>query len=266
MHIPTCTQNLKTQTQPRIFLGLQGEPGTGKTTSALTFPNPIVLDLDGGLTGFVGRDIPVVPMHDHNWVCEYEKGKFKPSPVPKAQANRRDAILHFLTVDAVKIDVEQTLVVDSWTALQDAHDRQTELFPKLTKAGQVDEYDFWDQKLTYSRTVLAALKALRCHVVVTHHESRIRDPETGELKEKVQPLMQGRFAQELKRFYPNYFRCIARGEITAGPTKLGTITGAKYFWQIRTDPIFDAKCSRPLDKTILVPATFQDNFSYQQPS
>ena len=34
---------------PQIRMGLIGAPGTGKTTFALTFPNPLVIDYDGKL-------------------------------------------------------------------------------------------------------------------------------------------------------------------------------------------------------------------------
>lgn len=252
MFIPTSTQSLKDAKVNKIFLGLQGEPGTGKTHSAVvTTPNPVVLDFDGGLTAHYGKDIQHWPIHDHAWVSTYANGKFKAKP-DGSSANRRDAALHILNTEAVKLEADQTLVVDSWTALQDAHDRETEKVPKLTKSGQVDEYDFWDQKLTYSRTICNALKALRCHVIVLFHESKTRDPVTGELKEKLQPLMQGRFAQELKRFFPDYYRTIVVTSSVIGPTKLKTEGERQYFWQVKGDSVFDAKCTRQYPKEVIL--------------
>ena len=44
MYTPKDAHNLSTAIYRQIIFGLQGEPGSGKTFSALTFPNPVVLD------------------------------------------------------------------------------------------------------------------------------------------------------------------------------------------------------------------------------
>ena len=55
-YIPKGAVSLNTITvKPQIRLGLQGYSGTGKTWAALTFPNPIVLNLDRGLGAHTGR-------------------------------------------------------------------------------------------------------------------------------------------------------------------------------------------------------------------
>src|SRR5437762_13522862 len=100
MYIPEKTFNLKDMQFPQIRLGLLGEPACGKTYSALTFPNPIVLDFDGGLTAYAGQDISVIPFYDPEWVTNYgfpRKDKTK-------QPNRKAALLKFLNEEGIKLE------------------------------------------------------------------------------------------------------------------------------------------------------------------
>src|SRR6266576_2890814 len=92
MYTPQDSINLKNVTYPQIRLGIQGPPASGKTTSALTFPNVVVMDLDNGLTKYSGKDIISIPFYDYDWIVKYG---FPPKK-PGAQPNRRDAILKFL--------------------------------------------------------------------------------------------------------------------------------------------------------------------------
>src|SRR5438046_2476075 len=94
IYIPSACVNFLEKKSSRIILGIQGEPGTGKTTAAMTFPNTIFLNLDG--EEFAGRDVNQVPLFDYDWVIKYG---FPPTKA-KAQPNRRDAILKFLQEDA----------------------------------------------------------------------------------------------------------------------------------------------------------------------
>src|SRR5256885_4469890 len=128
LYIPASSISLKEKISSKIILGIQGEPGTGKSESATTFPNPIFANADGEEDLFVGRDIPQIPLYDYDWVVNYCDGKFKPTK-PKAQPNRRDALINFLQEDALKLTVEQTLVLDSWTRIQTHFDQQQEIDP-----------------------------------------------------------------------------------------------------------------------------------------
>ncbi len=226
---------------PQIRLLIQGEPASGKTTSALTFPNPIVIDGDNGLTNFAGKDIIYYPLHDYDWVIKYiEKDPTKVG----AQPNRRDAILKILREDSLKMTSEQTLICDGWTAFQSAFDFQTDVEPALTKGGKVDDYAFWAKKIEYSEKIMIYLCSLKCHVVVTCHEARVRDPNTGQLLEKSQPLMQGKFYSQMKRWFTDCFRMI----VEETKDKTGKVTGSEYFWQIKSDNKFDAKTRLNIDE------------------
>ncbi len=233
MHIPEKSLNLKTTSFPQIRLGLCGEPCSGKTTSALTFPNIIVADFDGGLTRFSGENITFIPFYDEEWICNYG---FRPTK-PKATANSRDAFLKFLEEDVLKMSADQTLLLDSWTALQNAFDLQQELEPKVTKEGKLDDFHFWAKKIEYAEKIVVRLKACKCHVVVTFHEDKVRDKNTGQLLDKIAPLMQGKFVAQLKSHFTDFFHMLCEEE----KDKEGKVTKCNYFWQIASNNRVDIK-------------------------
>lgn len=234
MHIPKSAISLKDKPQAQLRLGLQGPPASGKTTSSLTFPNPIVADFDGGLTQFAGSDILHIPFYDPEFIEKIMDCKITDKAI---FPNRKKALIKFLQLDALKFTQEQTLILDSWTAIQTAFDFQTNAEPKYTQQGKIDEYAFWAEKIEYSEKVMVYLCSLKCNVVVTLHESSIRDPHTGQLMEKLAPLMQGKFVAQLKRWFTDFFRMISEEK----KNKEGKVDKIEYFWQIRSDNKFDAK-------------------------
>lgn len=252
-YIPPTVVKSKTNAQRRI--GIQGPASGGKTYSALTFPNPLVLDFDNGLTAH--PDVDHVPFYDPEFI-----GKYNPNFKPKIKGtfpNRRDALLKWLEEDALKLHPEQTLIIDSWTTVQSAFDQQQELEPKATKSGGIDEYDFWAKKIDFSRKVSQYLCSVKCNVVVTLHETAVRDIKTGQLLEKISPLMQGKFLAELKIYYTDFFRMVNEEE-----KKEGKVVGCKYFWQVRSDSNFDAKCRLPKLPLgmVRIPATYESIQQY----
>lgn len=232
MYIPTITRSLKDLKFPQIRLGLQGAPATGKTHSALTFPNVIVLDTDKSLTEHTGKDIPTFPMWDPDYVCSLNNGAFKPKH-QSHEPNVRDAVLWLLKTECRKLTAEQTLLLDSWTSLQNYFDTQTGYFPKMGRDGSINDYAFWGDKIDYSKDIVELLKKLACHVIVTFHEFQKRDPKTQQLLEKVGPLMQGQFVAQLAAPFTDFFRTLHIGE------KDGK--DEKYVWQVRSDNQFNAK-------------------------
>lgn len=234
MYIPKETVNLKDQKVNKIRLGIQGEPGTGKTTSALTFPNPVVINFDDGLGGHFGKDVIEFPVWSYDWCIKYGCSPTKPQKNP--QPDRKSATIKILK-GCLYLTEDQTLILDSWTALQTAFDIEQATHP-LIQNGEINAFDFWEKKIDFSEDVISLLVSMKCHVVVLFHEVLERDKKTGLLLNKCQPMMQGKFQTKLKLHFPNYFRMLAEGEID----KDGKELGCKYFWQVKADSKFDHKC------------------------
>lgn len=206
------------------IIGLMGVSGSGKTYSALTFPSPIVIDIDGNLSGHIKRtDILVLNFNDNNWI-ENKLGYKYNKNIVKFPA--KDAVLWFLQNDALKITYGQTLVIDSWSTLQDEFDKQRILQPVYTKEGATDEFAFWDDKKDFSRDILNSCKKLKCDVVITFHEQDARE-KLGKLNGKIEPLMKGSFNKEMGKYFTEFYRCVVNSKID---DKQNTV-GATYKWQ-----------------------------------
>jgi hypothetical protein len=257
IYTPPNTQTLKTRQHKVIRVLLQGWAGTGKTHAALTFPNPYVMDWDNNLQAYFGQDIPNLPIWDSEFVS---KTMGKPPTKVNAQPNRRDAGLNWLKTEGMKFTPAQTLIIDSWTRVQAAIDAQNELEPKITKGGQIDDFDFWNKKLAFSRDYMNVIASLRCSVVVTIHEISQRDVKTGALLDKVRPLQQGQFAAEISSYFGYVMRQITEEEKDG----TGKVVKTKYLWQVVSDNQFEA-IARPAfpEGTYRVPAHY-DSFKLTQ--
>lgn len=232
MYNPPHSQKMSDLDTYQIRLGLQGATKTGKTYSALTFPNPVVIDLDTGLVGHKHReDIIRLPFCDNEWIKTWFK--YDANAIKHPQ---RDAVMEWLKTEGRKLEKDQTLILDSWTTLQDAFDQQSDATVEparyRTATGGTDERGFWAYKIEYSRDICVLLKSLCCHVVVTFHEQDTRNA-SGQLIGKIEALMQGKFQKKLGLYFTDYFRCICKAKVdSADKTK---IIGADYFWQTKGD-------------------------------
>lgn len=255
-YIPPNTLSLKTanlQTQSRI--ALMGYPFTGKTFSALTFPNPVVVNLDNKLGAHHGRDVLIVPFHDAAFVDSLVKRKDM-----KLQPNVRNAVELWLMTEALKLEPDQTLILDSWTMLSSAQEQQEEYEPVFSaKTGGRDTKVAWANKLKYFERITRALRELHCDVVVTFHEQAERYKDgmnAGDKTGKVRPLMNGSFKDQLMKHFTDFFRQHAidkpakwtdlklRGKqnepwIQACYESTPTNIPAMYLWQTYSDDIAD---------------------------
>lgn len=227
-YIPLYAIPIKSITQIQKRVGLMGRSGSGKTTSALTFPNPIVADIDGNLSGHVKRDdVVVLKFTDPEWIKKELKFSYNANII---KYPIKDAFLWFLKNEASKLTESQTLVVDSWTTLQTAFDQQRILEPKYSKDGSVNDFAFWADKIDYAEDVLQCLKTLKCDVVVCFHEQEQRDT-LGKLNGKIEPLMEGKFNKKIGLFFTEFYRCIVESKLDAQKNTVGSI----YRWQTASD-------------------------------
>lgn len=260
MFIPDKAASLAAD-KPYKHVGIQGHGGTGKTTSAMTFPNPVYIDIDNSVdlhnaqaVNVEPTTVKVLPFYDPEFYKNYGP-------------NTRDSVHSFLEKNVGKFTQEQSLILDSWTFLQDAFDKQTEKEIPITKNGAQDQYYLWEKKQDYSRDILTFLKQAKCNVVVIFHEVKETD-DKGRDTGKVTPLMQGKFVNKLHNYFPYIFRQICFAKITdeikqkEEATKMG-ITLEQFrkaqeystdksvrFWQCSTTQIAACKTKIPFARFV----------------
>lgn len=239
MHIPTDALSLKDAKKSQIRLGLQGSPVSGKTYSMCTAPNLVVLDFDNKLGQHAGKDIHRIPF----WMPEF-CDKLVPRANPSNPPNRKDALTKWLTDNADKFTLEQTVAVDSWSLLQDGFDQQQELTPARTKTGAFDEFAFWALKQDYARNIMGILKQMKCNVIVTFHEQADRDSK-GVINGKLRPLMQGRFTDKLQGYFTDWFRQVNKPILENPNDVYSKVKGYEYLWQTRPDQLCNCGSSIP---------------------
>jgi hypothetical protein len=266
-------QGFPTDFKPIKHILIGGMPGTGKTVSAATAPNITWLALETGI--FQQADIikqvhnidirdaskfKVVPFYKYDFYTKYLKDeRIEPQHPKNNQSvwNIHDPVLHWVKTYAKDIPNDGTLVMDSWSALQEKFDEFYEHHPKMTKTGDIDDYYFWERKIVYAEALSSALESLDCNVIVLCHEAQERDKVSGKLLDKLQPLMQGKFVAKMKRYYSYCIRSmvVERKDAKGNPIINSTTQRVEvdYMWQVSSDAKFDAKCATP-NLPMLVPA------------
>jgi hypothetical protein len=229
---------------PTTFrIGIQGPPGSGKTAAALTFPNPIFVPFDNTdikgllqLPHLASVHPQQVPFHKREFITDVLKVK----ELRGGKVDMHLALCKWLQDEAKKLTQDSTLIIDSWTALQDNIDAWLFSEPFYTKKGEEDFFEPWSLKIDFSKNIFTALKSLSCNVVVIFHESQERDKVTGALLDKLQPVMQGKYITRIKEHFPYYVRQMVRQK---KDTKGIPIEGEhpEYLWQVVSDNKFDCK-------------------------
>lgn len=238
-------------------IAIIGPPGSGKTTSLLTFPNLIIGDVDKKAP----RGANVIPMWSPDWCDEVLKESRQKGRLILTVANHRDAIKKWLRENHEKFTPEQTFALDSWSFVQDFCDSQTTLedtiggFSKSEKSGKTDERWFWSQKLEFTREIIKYLKSMKCRVVVTFHEACDRD-EKGKLNGKVRPVMQGSYKDYILGAFTDTWRMLAnvpvtdkQGMIIRGPDGNPKFAPG-FYWQVDGDSIIDLNTNDALTEVL----------------
>lgn len=255
MFIPTYAVELSSRGQPKIKLGLQGDSGTGKTFAALSFPNPIVADFDENLSRFADRQLPVISFVSAEFMEKFAEGKFKAKKsFPEDTHNVKDAFIQFIYNDARKIDPEQTLIIDSWSSIMDHVNNWYCAHPVMVRKEDgtyaEDGRKMYAEYKDFATIAFTGIKALKCNVVVTFHEHKMRDKITGNLiDDKIAPLMEGSYKDQIKKHFTEFFRCVQ--------------VDGKFFVQVKSDKKFDAITRAALkNKEILYDVTGPERSAY----
>lgn len=208
-----------------LRIAIQGAPKTGKSTAALTFPNPIVADIDRKLNMHIGGDksFQCLPFYDPEWCDKHLKLSFaKDKSIPLSA----QAIFKWLKLEGGKLEPDQTLIIDSWTMIMDNLAIKWKYDPTLSARGEPDGFKFYSELNTYTAEFFSLIKTLKCNVVVIFHETADRN-EKGELTGKIGPLMDGKSKDKLSSYFTDWFRQhVVEDPVSKKPS---------YRWQIRAD-------------------------------
>ena len=242
MYQPPYATKLTESKHSPFRIAIQGAPHTGKTWAALTFPNPVVLDLDNKLGAHIHReDILRVSFFDNDTVQKFATEYGLPFQAGKPPViNRFVVFMSWVAKEISKFSPEQTLIIDSWTMLQNNFDAWAEATPVMSKEkGEVDRFEFWGRKQKYSRQLLEMLKTTPAGLVVNFHESKDMNSE-GIPTGKLNPLMTGAMKEQLGQHFTDWYRQTAEAELDANKKPTGR-TG--YYWQIKPNEICNCCCS-----------------------
>ena len=213
---------------------IQGIPGTGKTYSALTFPNPLVVNFDNKLPR--DRSINQIPFH----TIEYMRSLYKTYGADPANLNLRDAFRMWLEKEMPKIDAKNTtLIIDSWTMVSNATVTQCMKERKPSKqTGELDSRQAWGELLNYMYYIHELLKRYDGLLISIAHEYIDRD-EKGQPTSVSSPLFAGSFKDQFAAHYTNYWRM----DVVRPPKDAPENTPSDYRWQLKGSVLFNSICS-----------------------
>lgn len=263
MPLPIYAVPTSTEVDPQVRLMLVGPPKSGKTYAATTFPNPLIVDFDNGLTSaeLRAKKLATLPFYDEAWLRTQYKQLHPSATSPLKPAS---AFVTFLNSrELMAMDLGDTLVLDSLSTLSDAV--KFELTPQIPvgKDGKDDGYWYWRNWSNWFAALCTKIKSLRCNVVLIAHEQEIRDSETGRVNAFKYILQGQEFSPRLPQFFTDIYRQtkeVKEVPGTAAGDKLAKRVTETYLWQIKSSPQFMCETRMKTDRQF-VPANYS-SFSY----
>lgn len=202
------------------IIGIQGEPNTGKTTAAISWPNALLLDFDKKCP----PGVQTIPFWDASWIHQYLTTK---APL---FANRKQALIKWLRDAGPNLPPDITLIVDSYTAIehsfQEYVNQHRSLFMTKGDAPEFNQRAMFMDKLNYNIELFALLKSTPCPVIITFHEQAARN-EKGQLTGKFRTVVSG-----------GQFKDVLEGCVGMMVRTLNE--KGRYLLQVRSNDMFDA--------------------------
>mgnify|MGYP006275728373 CR=1 FL=1 len=225
------SEYFQTTESARIFAMIYGQPVTGKTTGARTFPDPHIIDFEGNLPPGTAK---VVPMWNDAFV-----DKVKPRAHPAYSANRRDALLIVAKNLANTMPAGSTLIIDSLTRIETWFNIQEEEEPKpiSDKTKNVDTNALFRKRLIYFDTLLTMFTTAKCNVVFVVHQQFERD-EKREVTQHVRPALMGQIGEKLPGYFPVLLQAVRRQATPTAPVT--------FDWRVKATMFEPARVPKPV--------------------
>lgn len=249
LYIPSFANNSKDLDVAQRRVLLCGFPGDGKTfTSAMTSPNPTIVDIDKGITDprIVDRAIPTIDIWDSKFTDKHFKTSIK-----------SNAVKAFLKEHGMKYAKEQTLIIDSISSWQDSlltFNWSDAMCPKFKGTQEKDPFSFYDIIKDYWTEVFTIMMGLNCHVIITAHlNEKYKMVDNKQILEGLVTNIEGSTKHTIGRFFTDVIRQKAVGKKGMGANAENITT--EYLWQVKPDDMFKAKSRAPIE-TLHIPADF----------
>lgn len=212
---------LKTTDKTKLCCLIYGDPVTGKTTGARTFPNPVVVDFDNNMPAGITN---VIPMWDEKFVDTIVARK-----VP-AVANRRDALNIVLADLAREMPADSTIIVDSITRVEHWYNLQEEKEPKPVseKTRKIDVNAQFRARLEFFLSLFVSFSSAKANIVFIAHSQRMRDDD-GDLTNQLKPALMGQAGDRMPGYFPILLQAVRRQQ---DPAKKES--PIEYKWRIRS--------------------------------
>lgn len=210
---------------------IYGAPVTGKTTGAMTFPNPYLIDFDGNISEGTKN---VVPMWEATFV-----GKILPHH-PLQEPDRCRALLKVYADFAHELPAGSTIITDSLTRIETWYNLYEDTDPKKPRGrdGTVDGFALFRARLNYFDTLFTILTSCSANVVFIVHQQQDRD-EKGQVTGHIKPSLMGQIGEKLPGYFPVVLQAV-RDVDKADKSKV------KFLWRIRPGAYEPARVPKPV--------------------
>lgn len=191
----------------RQHILLQGLPGSGKTTLALQFPKPFLIDVDNNLAGAIQGE--ALKGKDFKWDTPLEDAEGKeldPTKDPVKYEQRFREIFDEALNDP---DVE-TVILDSATAVTELFVRS--ICKKHNKA--MMEIQLWQVFIKYWIDMVTIAKSKGKRIILIAHEEMVKDDMDGGLKRML--LMPSKARATIPGMFPDVWECYVDSQTTGG--------------------------------------------------
>ena len=200
-HSKLQVYNTSQVVKPRVTCAYMGREKTGKTHNALSWPNPLMINLESNLATMLKFEgIPFVLPGGPGASFSEQVASWHRDIIPMIQNRQLTEFVR--TMEGFEQYTVETIVIDSFTSIGTAFRQQ------LTRGGlQKMEFAEWAQYLSWftgdTKTVLDAAAPMLGHederesynVVITVHENHIFDSNSHLIK--IVPLIEGQFKDNL---------------------------------------------------------------------